>query len=212
MWSSADMPEINPNFLHHRLTMDEKVKPVVLRRRKFNEDKRLVIQEETQKLLDVGHVREILYPEWLTNVVLVRKANGRWRMCIDFTDLNKPCPKDSYPLPSIDSLVDNAWSFRLLSFLDAFSGHNQICMHPKDESKKGFMAEVASYCYKVMSFGLKSFGVTYQVPLVLFLSSIHPAKSESEYPTKWIGEWEGYHKPTVVVPLRYFRIRFIALK
>jgi len=108
MWSSADMPEINPNFLHHRLTMDEKVKPVVLRRRKFNEDKRLVIQEETQKLLDVGHVREILYPEWLTNVVLVRKANGRWRMCIDFTDLNKPCPKDSYPLPSIDSLVDNA--------------------------------------------------------------------------------------------------------
>jgi len=59
----------------------------------------LIVQEETKKLLDAGHVREIQYPEWLANVVLVKKANGKWRMCVDFTDLNKACPKDSYPYP-----------------------------------------------------------------------------------------------------------------
>jgi len=79
------------------LTMDEKVRPVVQRRRKFNEDKRLIIREETQKLLKADHIREIQYPEWLANVVLVQKVNAKWRMCIDFIDLNKACPKDSYP-------------------------------------------------------------------------------------------------------------------
>ena len=86
-WSSTDMPEIDRDFLCHRLTMDEKVRPVAQRRRNFNEDKCLIIREETQKLLNVDHISEIQYPEWLANVVLVRKANGKWKMCIDFTDL-----------------------------------------------------------------------------------------------------------------------------
>ena len=141
-WSSANMPGIDPIFLCHWLNMDEKAKLVVKRRRKFNEDKRLVIQEETQKLLDAGHIREIQYPEWLANVVLVKKANEKWRMCVDFTDLNKACTKDYYPLPSLDSLVDSVSGCQLLSFLDAFSGYNHIRMHPKDESKNTFMAKV----------------------------------------------------------------------
>jgi len=87
--------------------MDEKVRLVVQRRRKFNEEKCLVIQKETRKLVAADNIQEIPYPEWLTNFVLVNKANEKWRMCVDFTDLNKACPKDSYPLPSIDSLVDN---------------------------------------------------------------------------------------------------------
>jgi len=105
---------------------------------------------------------EIQYPEWLANVMFVKKTNKKWSMCVDFTDLNKACPKDSYPLSSIDSLVDNASDYRLLSFLDAFFGYNQICMHTKDEIKTTFMAEVAGYCYKVMPFGLKNVGATYQ--------------------------------------------------
>jgi len=161
-WSSANMPGIDPDFLCHRLTMDEKVKPVVQRQKKFNEEKCLVIREETQKLFVVGHIREIQYPEWLANVVLVKKENGKWRMCVDFTDLNKACLKDSYPLPGIDSLVNSVSEDRLLSFLDALSGYNQIRMHPKDESKTNFMVEVASYCYKVMPFDLKNAGATYQ--------------------------------------------------
>ena len=117
---------------------------------------------QTQKLLSAGHIREIQYPKWLANVVLVKKANGKWRMCVDFTDLNKACPKDSYPLPNIDALVDNASGCRMLSFLDAFSGYNEIKMHPRDKSKMAFMIETCSYCYKVMSFGLKNAGATYQ--------------------------------------------------
>ena len=161
-WSASDMPGIDPDFLCHHLSMDATVRPVHQRRRKFNEERQLVVREETQKLLSAGHIREIQYPEWLANVVLVKKVNGKWRMCVDFTDLNKACPKDSYPLPSIDTLVGSASGCKVLSFLDAFSGYNQIKMHPRDESKTAFMTETSSYCYKVMPFGLKNAGATYQ--------------------------------------------------
>ena len=83
-------------------------------------------------------------------------------MCVDFTDMNKACPKDSYSLPCINSLVESASGCRLLSFLDAFSGYNQIRMHPRDKNKTAFMVEFASYCYNVMPFGLKNAGTTYQ--------------------------------------------------
>jgi len=161
-WSTTDMPSIDPDFLYHRLTMDPKVRPVRQRRRKFNEERWQVIKEETKKLLSASHIREIQYPEWLANVVLVKKANERWRMCVDFTDLNKACPKDSYPLPSIDVLVDSDSGCRMLIFLDAFSGYNQIKMHPRDECKTTFMTETSCYCYTVMPFRLKNAGATYQ--------------------------------------------------
>jgi len=160
--TAADMPDIDPDFLCHHLTMDAKVRPVRQRRRKFNEEWCLVVKEETQKLLNAGHIREIQYPDWLANIFLVKKANGKWRMCVDFTDINKACPKDSYPLPSIDALVDSASGCKMLSFLDAFSGYNQIKMQPRDERKTTFMTETCSYCYKVMPFGLKNAGATYQ--------------------------------------------------
>jgi len=89
--------------------------------------------------LKVGHIREIQYLEWLANMVLVKKGSGKWRMCVDFIDLNKACPKDSYPLPSIDALVDSASGCKLLSFLDAFFGYNRIMMHPRDKCKTAFM-------------------------------------------------------------------------
>jgi len=142
--------------------MDPQVRPIRQRRRKFNEEKKQAIRDETQKLLAAGHIREIQYPEWLANIVLVKKSSGKWRMCVDFTDLNKACPKDSYPLPSIDALVDSASGCKLLSFLDAFSGYNQIKMHPMDEEKTAFMTERSCYWYKVMPFGLKNARATYQ--------------------------------------------------
>jgi len=92
----------------------------------------------------------------------MKKANGKWRMCVDFTDFNKVCPKDSYPLPSIDALVDSTSGCKMLSFLDAFSGYNQIKMHPRDECKTAFMTETSCYYYTVMPFGLKNASATYQ--------------------------------------------------
>ena len=84
-------------------------------------------------------IKEVYYPDWLANVVMVKKASGKWRMCVDFTDLNKACPKDSYPLPRIDQLVDSTASHQLLSFMDAFSGYNQITMDEADQEKTSFI-------------------------------------------------------------------------
>ena len=79
------------------------------------------------------------YPDWIANVVMVKKANGKWRMCVDFTDLNRACPKDSYPLPWIDILVDSTVRHQLLSFMDEFSGYNQIKLDEADQEKTSFV-------------------------------------------------------------------------
>ena len=80
--------------------------------------------EEVENLLEAGFIREVFYPDWLANMVMVKKSNGKWRMCVDFTDLNKACPKDSFPLLRIDQLLDLTAGHKLLSFMDAFSGYN----------------------------------------------------------------------------------------
>uniref|UniRef100_A0A2N9GMR1 Uncharacterized protein n=1 Tax=Fagus sylvatica TaxID=28930 RepID=A0A2N9GMR1_FAGSY len=105
---------------------------------------------------------EVFYPDWLANVVMVKKNTGKWRMCVDFTDLNKACPKDSFPLPRIDQLVDSTAGHKLLTFMDAFSGYNQIVMDESDQEKTSFITSRGLFCYKVMSFGLKNAGATYQ--------------------------------------------------
>ena len=96
-----------------------------------------------------GFIREVHYPEWLANVVLVKKANGKWRMCADFTDLNKVCPKDSFPLPRIDQLMNSTIGQKLLTFMDTFSRYNQIRMAEKDQEKTSFITRQGLYCYKV---------------------------------------------------------------
>ena len=92
----------------------------------------------------------------------MKKANGKWRMCVDFTDLNRACPKDSFPLPRIDQLVDFTTGHKLLTFMDAFSGYNQIKMAEEDQEKTTFITSQWLYCYKVMPFGLKNAWATYQ--------------------------------------------------
>ena len=102
------------------------------------------------------------YLEWLANVVLVKKVNDKWRLCIDFTDVNRACPKDSFPLPRIDLIVDAIVGHELLSFMDAFSGYNQISMDLDDQEKTSFVTGQGTYCYRVMPFGLKNAGATNQ--------------------------------------------------
>ncbi|RDX58311.1 Retrovirus-related Pol polyprotein from transposon opus, partial [Mucuna pruriens] len=120
-------------------------------------EKKITIGEE-----ESGFIREVKYPSWLSNVVTVKKPSDKWRIYTNYTNLNKACPKDLYPLPKINALVDEASSYDLLNFMDAYLGYNQIWMHPCDKSKTTFMIDKGDFCYRVMPFGLKNVVATYQ--------------------------------------------------
>ena len=161
-WSHEDMPGIPPEIIQHKLNVNPDRKPIQQRRRVFAPERDQAVADKVTKLLAVGFIREVHYPKWLVNVVLVKKANGKWRMCVDFTDLNKACPKDSFRLPRIDQLVDSTAGHKLLTFMDAFSGYDQIRMAEEDQEKTSFITSQGLHCYKVMPFGLKNAGATYQ--------------------------------------------------
>ena len=112
--------------------------------------------------------------KWIANVVPVPKKDGKVRMCMDFRDPNKACPKDDFPLPHIDVLVDNTIGNALMSFMDGFSGYNQIKMAPKDMAKTTFTTEWRICCYTVMQFGLKNAGATYQRMATALLHDMMP--------------------------------------
>ena len=126
------MGGIDPVIITHRLNVSLSFKPVKQKRRSFASERQKAINEEVGKLLQAEVIREVEYPEWLANVVLVKKANYKWQLCIVFTDVNRACPKDSFPQPWIDLIVDATAGHELLSFMDAFSGYNQISMDPDD--------------------------------------------------------------------------------
>ena len=130
---------IDPSVMVHRLNVSPSFPSICQKKRVFAQERDKVIAEEVRKLQEVEFIREVYYPDWLANVVMVKKANGKWRMCVDFTDLNKACPKDSYPLSRIDVLVDSTARHQLLSFMDAFSSYNQIKLDEVDQEKISFI-------------------------------------------------------------------------
>ena len=114
------------------------------------------------KLKQAGAIKEVFYPEWLTNTVVVKKKKGKWRVCVDFTDLNKACPKDPFPMPRIDQLVNATVGHHRMSFLNVFQGYHQIPLALGDQKKTAFVTPTGNYHYKVMPFSLKNAGSTYQ--------------------------------------------------
>jgi hypothetical protein len=113
-----------------------------------------------------GFIREVFHPEWLTNPVLVRKKNSNeWRMCVDYTDLNKHCPKYPFGLPRIDQVIDSTAGCNLLCFLDRYSGYHQIAIKEEGQEKTAFITPFGAYCYMTMSFGLKNADATYQLAI-----------------------------------------------
>nr|ABA98939.1 transposon protein, putative, unclassified [Oryza sativa Japonica Group] len=161
-WRPADMPGVPREVIEHRLAVRPGVRPVRQKVRRQAPERQAFIREEVARLLEAGFIREVIHPEWLANPVVVPKANGKLRMCIDYTDLNKACPKDPYPLPRIDQIVDSTAGCDLLCFLDAYSGYHQIRMAREDEEKTAFITPVGTYCYTSMPFGLKNAGPTFQ--------------------------------------------------
>ena len=138
-WKQADMGGIDPTVITHRLNVSPSFKPIKQKRRSFAPERQKAVNEEVGKLLQAGAIKEVEYSKWLANVVLVKKANGKCRLCIDFTDVNRACPKDSFLLPRIDLIVDATAGHELLSFMDAFSGYNQISMDPDNQEKTSFV-------------------------------------------------------------------------
>ena len=161
-WSHENMPGIDPSIIVHRLNVSPSFPPIRQKKRVFALERDQAIAEEVHKLLEANFIREVYYPDWLANMVMVKKASGKWRMCVDFTDLNKACPKDSYPLPRVDVLVDSMTQHQLLSFMDAFLGYIQIRMHEADQEKTSFITSQGLFRYKMMPFFLKNTGATYQ--------------------------------------------------
>uniref|UniRef100_A0A2N9GAK5 RNA-directed DNA polymerase n=1 Tax=Fagus sylvatica TaxID=28930 RepID=A0A2N9GAK5_FAGSY len=132
-WDYHEMPGIDPGLVAHSLNVEPGTRPV-----------------------------PIQHPRWLSNIVPVKKKNGQIRCCVDFRNLNKACPKDEFPLPNMDLLIDSAAGHAMFSFMDGFSGYNQIRMSTRDAEKTAFRTPIGNFYYTVMPFGLKNAGATYQ--------------------------------------------------
>jgi hypothetical protein len=161
-WSPSDMPGIPREVTEHALEIQAGSKLVKQCLRCFDEEKRKVIGEEVHKLLEAGFIKEVQHPKCLANPILVKKKSGKWRMCVDYTNLNKACPKVPFPLPRIDQIVDCTVGCETLSFLDAYSGYHQIKMKESDQLVTSFITPFGMYCYITMPFGLRNADATYQ--------------------------------------------------
>jgi hypothetical protein len=131
------MPGVLRELADHKLKVYPQARPIRQKLRCFTPDKREAIRVEIACLVTAGFIREVLHPEWLANPVLVLKKNKvDWCMCVDYTDLNKHCPKDPFGLPRIDQVVDSTARCSVLSFLDCYSGYHQISLAKEDEEKQ----------------------------------------------------------------------------
>jgi hypothetical protein len=156
------MPGVLREVIEHHLTVCTQAHPVKQKTMKQAQEKQDFIVQEIEKLKKAKLIREVAHPTWIANPVVVPKANGSGRLCVDFTSLNKACPKDPYPLPRIDQIVDSTAGCDLLCFLDALSGYHQIKMAREDEEKTAFITPCGVYCYVCMPFGPKNMGATFQ--------------------------------------------------
>ncbi|GAA0138842.1 hypothetical protein LIER_00508 [Lithospermum erythrorhizon] len=156
------MPGVDTNIAIHKLYMDPTHRPVKQKKRNLSKKKNQVIREEIEELIRVGAIQELQFPEWIANVVMVKKSNDKWRMCTDFTNLKKACPKDYFSLPCLGRLVDGCAGYEVFDFLDASRGYHSIFLEKADQEKTTFITEYGLYCGTVMPFGLKNAEETYQ--------------------------------------------------
>jgi hypothetical protein len=150
-------------FIEHCLKVDPKATPKKQRLGRFAPDKRKAIKKELAKLLVAGFIKKVYHREWLAiRVLLLKKNNNEWRMCVDYTNLNKQCPKDPFALPRIGQVIDSTAGCVLFSFLNCYLGYQQIALKEEDQIKTTFITPFGAYAYTTISFGLKNAGATYQ--------------------------------------------------
>ena len=161
-WDTYEALRVDPNFICHHLNVNPLIIPERQPPRRPSKEHAEAIKNEVAKLKQAGAIKEVFYPQWLANTVMVKKKTGKWYVCVDFTDLNKACPKYPFPMPWVDQLVDVMVGHHRMSFLDAFQGYHQIPLALDDQEKTVFVTSTGNYHYKVMPFGLKNAGSTYQ--------------------------------------------------
>ena len=161
-WTLYEVPRVDLEFIVHTLNVDPSFPPKKQKPRRSAREHVEAVKSEDHRLKEAGAIKEIYFPEWLANTVVVKKKYGKWRVCVDFTDLNRVCPKDPFPMPKIDQLVDSMYRHPRMSFLDAFQRYHQIALVPEDREKIAFISPDANYHYTMMPFGLKNVGATYQ--------------------------------------------------
>ena len=160
-WNAYKASVVDPSFICYHFNVNPSVTLRKQPPRCSSKDHSDAIKDEVMKLKQVRAIKEVFYLKWLANTVVVKKKNEKWRVCVDFTDLNKACLKDHFLMPRIDQLVDAIVGHHWVSFLDAFQGYHQISLALKDQEKTVFVTPIGNYHYKVMSFGLKNAGSTY---------------------------------------------------
>jgi hypothetical protein len=151
---------VSRTIIEHSSGIDPSVRPKKQGLRKMSDQKTEAAKAEVHRLLEAKFIEPIAYPTWLANVVMVQKKSGKWCMWIDFTSLNKACPKDNFPLPQIDKIVDCAVGCEVMSLLDCFSGYHQIHMK-EDKASTTFITPFGTYCFVRMPKGLKNTGSTF---------------------------------------------------
>jgi hypothetical protein len=166
------MPGIPREVIEHHMKIHPDARPVRQKPWKQSIERQNFISEEVRKLLQAGFIEEVYHPVWLANPIVVPKANGKLQMCIDYTNLNKSCPKDRYPLPRIDQIVDSTSGCDLLSFIDAYSGFHQIKMAKHDRKHTAFVTMDGLYCYIVMPYGLLNALPTFACAMNITLSDL----------------------------------------
>ena len=157
------MPGLDHSIVEHRLLIKPGFHPYAQPPRKFSPSIQGEIKDEIQRMTEAGFIQPCRYATWISNIVPVRKKNGQLRVCIDFRDLNRAKPKDEYPMPVADLLVDTVAGHKMMSFLDGNARYNQILMAEGDIFKTAFRCpdNIGLFEWIVMTFGLKNVGATY---------------------------------------------------
>jgi hypothetical protein len=161
MWRTSDLIGVSRDIIEHKLQVNPSAKPKKQRLHKMSDEKVAVAKAEVQRLLNARFIREIHYPSWLVNVVMVEKKNDKWKMCTNFTNLNKCCPKDAFLLSRIDKVVDSVAGSKIMALLDCFLGYHQIWLCMEDEEKTSFITPFGTYCYLRMPECLKNAAPTF---------------------------------------------------
>jgi hypothetical protein len=162
-WKLVDMPGVPSRLIEHALNIDPKATSKRQHLCHFADDRRDPIKKYLAKLLATGFICEVFHFEWLSNSVLLHKKNTNvWRMCVDYTELHKHCPKDPFRLPHIDQVIDSTTGCNMLCFLNCYYGYHQIAIKEEDQEKTAFITSFGAYCCTTMSLGLKNTDATYQ--------------------------------------------------